>query len=337
MSPLCARLEIALALIAAALLTAGTAPANQDRFMIGDSIHVGPGESLDHATCVACSIRVDGVVKEDAFLVLGRLVNHGTIEGDAVVVGGSLESEGPIQGDSVVVAGNMKLGDDVQGSAVSVMGDIEATGPGVKIGGDVVTVLGRPSGLSADAVGGNIERFGSDRIGHIVLSGAIAAFVVLVFVVFAVLLTLNGIAFLILGRQRLETMANTLAGNSPFCFLVGLATCFALGIVGLIVAMLLPVSLPIFLLFVVVSVVGFAGMTYGIGGNLFGSLQPLPATLAAGAVVIFVQLIPVIGWLVTVVLWNVAIGAAVLSGFGTATDWLASRADGSSLHGQQAS
>lgn len=330
-----ARFETTLTLIAAALLATGAAQADPHRFMIGESIYVGPDDTLDQATCVVCSIRVDGVVKETAFLVLGRLVNHGTIEGDAVVIGGSLESEGPVNGNSVVIAGNMRLLGDVGGDAITVMGSIEADS-GVTIGGDAVTVLGRQTGISADAVGGTIEQLGSDRVGHLMLSGAIVALLVLAIGVFVVLLTLNGLAFLILDTKRLETIANTFTGNSPVCFLVGLATCFALGVLGLIVAMLLPVSLPILLVFLVVSVVGFCGMTYGIGRNLFASLKPLSATQAAAAVIIFIQMVPVVGWLVIAVLWNVAIGAAVLSGFGTATDWLTARAEGKSFQGQRA-
>ena len=336
MSRLPARFETALAVAAAALLTASAASADQDRFMIGESIHVGLDETLDNVTCVACSIRVDGEVKEAAVVVLGSLENHGTIERDAVVVWGSLESEGPVNGNSLVVAGDMTLGNDVRGDAIAVLGDIQVATPGVEIGGNVVTVLGRLTGVTADAVGGDIEHIGGERIGRIVLSGAIAALLLTAFGILAVLLPLNGLAFLILGRKRLETIANTFSGNSTVCFLVGLATCFALGVVGMIVAMLLPVSLPVVLLFLVVSVVGFCGMTYGIGRNLFAGLKPLPATLLAGALVILVQLIPVVGWLVMVVLWNVAIGAAVLSGFGTATDWLTTRAEERSMHGTQA-
>ena len=337
MSHVPARFETALAMAAIAVLTVGAASADQDRFMIGESIHVGPEEILDGVTCVACSIRVDGEVRKAALVVLGRLENHGTIEGDAVVVWGSLEAEGPVNGDSVVVAGDMTLGNGVQGDAVAVLGDIEVAGPEVKIGGDVVTVLGQLTGVSANVVGGQIEHIGGDRVGRIVVWSAIAALLMIVIGILVVVLPLNGLAFLILGRQRVETIASTLSGNSPVCFLVGLATCFALGGVGMIVAMLLPVSLPIVLLFLVVSIVGFCGMTYGIGRNLFAGLKPLSATLLAGALVIVVQLIPVVGWLVMVVLWNVAIGAAVLSGFGTSPNWLTARAEEKSMHGTQAS
>ena len=336
-SRLPARFNIALAMAATALLSVGAASADQNRFMIGESIHVGPEETLDRVTCLACSIRVDGEVNEAALVVLGSLENHGTIGGDAVVVLGSLESEGPVIGDSVVVAGDMTLANDVRGDAVAVLGDIQVVTPEVEIAGSVVTVLGQLTGITADAVGGDIEHVGGDRVGRIVVSGVIAALLFLVFGILAAVLPLNALAFLILGRKRVETIADTLSGNSPVCFLVGLATCFALGVVGMIVAMLLPVSLPIVLLFLVSSIVGFCGMTYGIGRNLFAGLKPLPATLLAGALVIAVQLIPVVGWLVMAVLWNVAIGAAVLSGFGTATDWLTARAEGRPLHGTQTS
>ena len=324
------RFVIVLVMLAAVFALAGPARGADQRFMLGESIHVGPGETLQEATCVACSIHIEGVVRDSAILILGRLVNEGTIEGNAVVIAGSLESDGSVEGNSLVVAGDMVLRGSVDGDAVTVMGDLQVEDPSIAIGGDAVTILGNQTGVTPNSVGGSVQIHGGDRVGRLVLSGAIVVLVVCVLGILATFITLNWLVFLVLGNQRLETIANTFIGNSPTCFLLGLATCFALGVVGLIVAMLLPVSLPIVLVFVVVSVVGFSGMTYGIGRNLFASLKPLLAAQAAAAVIIAIQLVPIVGWLVMVVLWNVGIGAAVLSGFGSATDWLTARAEGRS-------
>lgn len=324
------RFEFAVVMLATVFAVAGPARGADQRFMLGESIYVGPDETLEEATCVACSIHIEGVVKDSAILILGRLVNEGTIEGDAVVIAGSLESDGSVKGNSLVVAGNMVLRGSVEGDAVTVMGDLRVEDPSVAIAGSAVTILGNQTGVSPDSVGGSVQTHGGDRVGRLMLSGAIAALLVSILGIFATLITLNWLVFLVIGKQRLETIADTFTGNSPTCFLLGLATCFALGVVGLIVAMLLPVSLPIVLVFVVVSLVGFSGITYGIGRNLFASLKPLLAAQAAAAVIIAIQLLPIVGWLVMVVLWNVGIGAAVLSGFGSATDWLTARAEGRS-------
>ena len=310
------------------LLAAGTLRADHHRIMVGESIYVGPDDVLDQVTCISCSIHVEGVVRDSAFLVLGRLENRGKIGGDAFVVGGSLESSGEIGGDSVVVAGHIDLRGTVGGNATSVLGNIRFASPDASVQGDVATVMGRLVGVSPDAVNGKIEQVGGDRVGQVVLSGLIVVMLMTGFLVLGTLTALNLVAYLILGTERVRTIASALQGNVAFCFLGGLVSCFAMFVIGMIVAMLLPVSLPIMLVFLAVSVVGYCGVTFWVGRNLFASWSPLGATVGASLLLVVLQLIPVVGWLVMFVLWNIAIGAAVLSGFGTSRDWLSARADG---------
>ncbi len=310
------------------LLAVRSAAAENNRFMVAESVYVGPDETLDSVACLACSIHVEGVVEDSAFLIFGELENRGTIKGDALVIAGSLENAGLIGGDSMVIAGTMRLLDDVGGDALTVMGNIQIEAPDVNIGGDAVTVLGRLTGSFPSSVGGVTEQVGGNRIGRLVLSGMLGAILLLALGSVVVLLALNLLGYFILGTKRLATMADTLTGNAAVCFLLGLGTCFALIVIGLIVAMLLPVSLPIVFLLVLVSVVGYSGLTYGIGRNLFPHLKPLTASLLAGLLVVVIQMIPIIGWLVLLLVWNIAIGSAVLSGFGTSVNWLAARTQG---------
>ncbi len=321
----------ALAAVAAALLAPGPAGALDHRFMIGESIRVGPDDTLSQATCIFCSIYVEGMVRDTTLLVLGRLVNRGTIAGDAVVIGGQLESSGSIRGNSVVLAGSMNLSGEVGGHTIAIVGNSVARGESVRIGGDALTVMGRKEGFTPDRVAGKIEHFGGESIGRLVLSGLVGALALFAFGAFCALMAVNVLGYFILGTKRLEVIAGAFSGNSPTCFLLGLGTCFALTVVGMIVAMLLPVSVPILITFFVLSAVGYCGMAYGAGRNLFGRFKPFTSAAAGGALIIFVQLLPVVGWLVMAVLWNVAIGAAVLSGFGTSSDWLTARAEGPGL------
>lgn len=322
------RSAIILLFAVALLLAVRPLAAENRRVMVAEAVHVGPDETLDSVACLACSIQVEGVVEDSVFLIFGELENRGTIEGDAMVIAGSLNNAGPISGNAMVVAGTMRLREDVSGDAVTVMGNIQIEGPDVNIGGDAVTVLGRLTGSFPSSVGGVIEQVGGDRIGRLALSGMLGVILLLVIGSAVVLLTLNLLGYFILGTQRLATMADTLVGNTAVCFLLGLGTCFALIVIGLIVAMLLPVSLPIVLLLILVSVVGYSGLTFGVGRNLFSNLKPLTASLLAALVVIVIQMIPVVGWLALPLIWNIAIGAAVLSGFGTGVNWLTARAQG---------
>ncbi len=305
-----------------------SAEAAGHRLMVGEAIQVGPGDSLDAVTCIACSIRVEGTVHDRAFLVFGTLENSGEIRGDAIVIAGTLLNEGPIRGDATVVAGTMELRGDVGRNASAVLADIEIGGPGVRIDGDAVTVLGELRGHLPHTVGGSIEHVGGKRVGRILLTGMLGAALLLILFSGGTLLAINLLGYFMLGSQRLSVLAATIANYQATCFLLGLGTCFTLLVVGLVVAMLLPGSLPILFIFGSVSAVGYCGVTYGVGRNLFPDLPPVWSTVAAALVVLIVQAIPVVGQLVLLVVWNVAIGAAVLSGFGTAPDWLRARRSG---------
>ena len=82
------------------------------------------------------------------------------------------------------------------------------------------------------------------------------------------------------------------------------------------------------LLFPIVSVIGYCGLAFAIGRNLLPSTRPVLATMSGGLLVAVVQLVPIVGWLVLVVLWNVALGAVIMSGFGISSDWLSAKAAG---------
>ena len=311
-----------LAATLAMLLAPSPLHADTPSLIFGESIHVGPDDTLGQVYCVACSIYIEGEVDEAAFLVLGRLENRGKIHGEAMVVLGSLESFGEIDGNSTVIAGNMRLHSKVGGDAISALGDIRAVSPDARIEGDAITYMGRQSGLTPSSVAGTIEQVGGNRLGLLAL-GATASLVVFgALLALAVVLALNVVAYLILGTERVQTLGATLNGNSTMCFLGGLVTCLVMSVIALVVSMLLPVFVPMMVMFVAVSVVGYCGVTYWIGRNVFRRLSAFTATVAATVLLALLQMIPVIGWLVMLVLWTVAIGATVLSGFGTSPTWL---------------
>ena len=294
--------------LAGCLAIVAPALADDHRIVVGESVTVGPDEVLDRVTCLFCSVHVEGVVRDSAFVILGELENRGTIDGDALVI-----------------LGAMRLNGDVGGDATAVLADIDALAEEVAIGGNAVTVLGTTSGLSPDNVGGEIDQIGGEQVGQVFLAGLLIGLFLVGLIVLIVLTAVNLITYVALGPERVQTIAGTLSGSLIACFLGGVCTCFALLLVGFIVAMILPVSLPMVLVFVVVSAVGYCGVTHWIGSNLFFGRAQLTGTVAASTLVVILQMIPVVGWLITLVLWNIAIGAAVLSGFGTSTDWLSSR------------
>ena len=317
------RIAVVLAVVTASLATTQSARAEWQPILIGKSIHVEAGATLDRVTCVACSVRVDGEIENGVFVVFGSLVNHGTIGGDAIVLGGSIESEGLVGGNAVIVLGAMRLLEKVGRDAVTVMGTVEIDGPRATVVGNLITVLGSSSNASPNSVSGNIHEIGS----LLVASGVLGALLLVALGTFAVLMVLTGLGYMTLGVQRLETIADAFTGNIAACFLMGLGTCVALAVICLVAVMLVPVAIPLVLFFLVLSAVGYVGLIFGIGRNLFGGLKPLLATMLAATVTIVVQMVPLVGWLTLLVIWNVAVGAAIMSGFGKDPDWLVVRAE----------
>lgn len=322
------RTVLALLTLGSALLAASSIQAASPRVRVLESIHVAPNEALEQTTCIGCSIHVEGVVNDSALVLLGRLHNEGEIKGSAVVLGGSALSSGPIRGSALVVGGTLHLEDDLDGNAVTVMGDLEIGAGDVQIGGDAWTVLGQQNGLKPGSVAGSVTRMDTPSVGRMLISGLVGGLLLLGLLGLGIALTLSLLGYVLLGVQRLTVMADACAQTPAACFLVGLGTCFGLAVIGLTMSMLLPVSLPMVLLFPIVSVIGYCGLAFAIGRNFLSSTRPLLATMSGGVLVTAVQIVPIVGWLVLVVLWNVALGAAIMSGFGISSDWLSEKAAG---------
>lgn len=330
------RVAAPLALGAAALLCVTVASA-ESRVMIGESFVVGADETLDSALCIGCSIRVEGTVEGSGIVILGQLENNGTIGEGVGVIFGEIASNGPITDGAFVISGKLLLRSQLDGDVLLIDSSLDLGDPNARVGGQVVAVGGQVEGASGTSVAGGINQVGGRAFGRWLAGVTGAALAVFFLIALVALAIMNVVAYLVLGTRRLTTIADTFTGSLAACFLVGLGTCFALFVTALMVAMLLPVSLPALFVLAVLTVVGYCGLTFGIGRNLFGRFKPLTATIMATAMIVFIQMVPGIGWLLMAIVWNIAIGAAVMSGFGTSTDWLALRADGDALRSRPAS
>ena len=320
----------------AALLCVNVAFA-ESRVMIGESFVVGADETLDSALCIGCSIRVEGTVEGSGIVILGQLENNGTIGEGVGVIFGEISSNGPITDGAFVISGKLLLRNQLDGDVLLIDSSLDLGDPNAGVGGQVVAVGGQVEGASATSVAGGINQVGGRAFGRWLAGVTGAALAVFFLIALVALAIMNVVAYLVLGTRRLTTIADTFTGSLAACFLVGLGTCFALFVTALMVAMLLPVSIPALFVLAVLTVVGYCGLTFGIGRNLFGRFKPLTATIMATAMIVFIQMVPGIGWLLMAIVWNIAIGAAVMSGFGTSTDWLALRADGDALRSRPVS
>jgi hypothetical protein len=92
-----------LLLVAGAL---GQSPGN--RAYVGQDIFVAAGQQVHNATCLFCSVQVEGDLTGHVFVLFGSLNVSGQVRRDATVIVGNavVDSQARIGGDTVVLGGN---------------------------------------------------------------------------------------------------------------------------------------------------------------------------------------------------------------------------------------
>jgi hypothetical protein len=91
-------------LLAAAAL--GQAPGS--RAYVGQDIFVAAGQQVHNATCLFCSVQVEGELTGRVFVLFGSVNVSGQVRRGATVIGGNavVDSQARIGGDTVVLGGN---------------------------------------------------------------------------------------------------------------------------------------------------------------------------------------------------------------------------------------
>ena len=136
------------------------------------------------------------------------------------------------------------------------------------------------------------------------------------------------VAFVILGENRVQVLANTIRQRAGLAFLSGIGLVFCWTVLSFFIV-LSGVWIPgLEVVFFVVLVVGYSGISYWVGRGMSKSSGPLAAALLGALLLTIFQAIPLIGWLGFAIFSMIALGSAVLSGFGTSTDWLVRRGQG---------
>ena len=103
----------------------GQAPGN--RTYVGQDIFVAAGQQVHNATCLFCSVQVEGDMTGQVFVLFGSLNVSGQVRRGATVIVGNavVDSQARIGGDTVVLGGNAvyETDESLAGSAY-VLGDI---------------------------------------------------------------------------------------------------------------------------------------------------------------------------------------------------------------------
>ncbi len=252
----------------------------QDRLRVARNIAVGPGEAAGDVMCFACSMRV-----------------RGTLSGDAVAFAGEIEIEGTPSGDAVAIGGGIRLG------------------PAANLAGDAVAIGGPihkepTSHLAGDQVPLPWFAFPGQR--HLYLRG-VASLVGMQLAMFLI--------FYALARhRRVENMAGTFAGRPVWSLITGLAVMVVAALLYVLADKLKRCSDPadwmITAALMITFELGYVGLCYWLGRKLMRQNAPLVAGLTGVAVLLVLQLVPLVGFFAFVLLFVLASGCAAFSGFG---------------------
>lgn len=275
-----------LVVLVAVFALPAAAQEDADRHQVFSDIEVRTGETAGDAICHYCSIRV-----------------HGAVAGDAVAIGGSIEITGRVTGDAVAVGGVVRLGPGavVGCDAVSVGGPLERA-PGATVGRDAAS-------SPWYSMPGQRELFLRGVLLSVVLN---FGFVVL--------------AFLMARAPRVEATARALTQFPVWVGLTGLAVLALATGLYVLAARLRTAAVPAAVLasglLLITGALGYAGLCRWLGGKLVRGDRPLKSVLVGTALLTLLQLVPILGLLIFLLLCLLTPGAGVFSGFGQAPDWL---------------
>lgn len=108
------------------LLTVGAlAQGPGSRTYIGQDIFVASGQQVHNATCLFCSVQVEGDVTGHVFVLFGSVNVSGQVQRSATVIWGNavVDSQARIGGDTVVLGGNAVYeADESLGGSAYVLG-----------------------------------------------------------------------------------------------------------------------------------------------------------------------------------------------------------------------
>ncbi len=111
---------------------AAHAQSRGNRIYFGQDIFVASGQQVHNATCVFCSVQVEGDLTGRAIVLFGNLNITGRVEHNAAVIGGNavIDSQARIGGDAIVLGGNAvyEVDESITGSAYVIGGHLSKTG-----------------------------------------------------------------------------------------------------------------------------------------------------------------------------------------------------------------
>ena len=262
-----------------------------DHVQFGHNIVVDTDQDIGDAVCIGCSIRM-----------------HGTSHGDLVAIGGQIEIDGSVSGDVVALGGSVRLG------------------PGADVRGDAVAVGGQVIRDPAAHIGGQTS---SQNFPMMIVPGLAGLFLIGLLGMVPLGIVFALVCYLIAGERRVKTTAGAAHTQAGKALLTGIgALCFA-ALLIVMFAMVRHTGLFVVLIALglfVTMVMGYTGLSLWVGRRLSTTLGPVAAVLLGAVLITILQAVPFIGPFFFIVFVMLALGSALLTGFGTSSDWLQRRA-----------
>ncbi|HZU23378.1 MAG TPA: hypothetical protein VE998_11155 [Terriglobales bacterium] len=282
--------RILLALVPLLFATAAWAKTSASEILMAQRIHIGQGETRDQdLICLGCKVSIDG-----------------KMDGDLLLVGGWLEVNGAVTGDVAVFGGTANVGSAAQiGGDVAVFGGRLVRAPGASIAGDVAAPQGSPARTAA---------------------GLVAAIALAFFIPLAVAGVLAvALAFALLGERRIGAVAAAMEQHAALALLAGFVASIAMVFLARALHVLTRTSGSLFfcavLVFIAALVTGYAGLSFLLGRKLSRSAGGLGAMMIGALIIAAIQIVPVLGWLAFCFFADLALGACIVSGFGSSPNW----------------
>lgn len=282
----------------------------------GGSTTIESGKSVGDLLLFGCNgtVKSEANVNGDVAVFGGNLVieKSATVQGDVAVFGGSVQMAGEVKGDIAIMGGAVNLG-----STAVVNGSVRVLGGGVERDENAV-VRGGITQENNARFGPSFGRIfvpgvdGLSAVGLGIVSGLIKALAL------AALGALLVVFFPQPTRRVVETAQGSFGPSlgvgcltllvMPMLFLLLLITCIGPAILAIVVAVALTF--------------GWLAIGYLAGEKILAALKarevtPVVAVVVGVLTLAIIGQVPCLGWLITVLIGALGLGAVVLTRFGT--------------------
>ncbi|MBX3736963.1 MAG: RDD family protein [Candidatus Didemnitutus sp.] len=271
----------------------------------GDRVMVGDDNVVAAAT----------VVPHDAVAVMGNLTVDGEVMNDAVAVLGDNTINGRVHGNAVAVLGNLTLGPKavVDGNLTCVMGEIQRD-PGAIVRGSVEVQSIGPNIRPASLISWWDRAL---RVGRPLAFGAHLGWLWIITAFSLAFYALLGVLF----PNKIAACGDKLIEEPFYVILAAMLSILALPVMFVLLCITI-IGIPVALLVLPVACLLTAmfgkAAIYGLVGRKLtgGRFHTAFTVLLGGILFILLYLVPVLGGILTLLVWFLGFGCAVLVMFG---------------------